>query len=197
MKKWNFPKFKIKTIDVNKISDRMLVLNLYITQLLTLILGIIIILFQKNKVFNQLNLTHYDRILIWGICFAGLFLLVNMIISRWVPDEVSDDGGMNFKLFGNRALWHIFVISAVVAFCEELLFRGAIQHSFGSYWTSILFAAIHIRYLQNWIMTGLVFSVSYGLGWIYVQTGTLWTPILAHLLIDLIMGCIIRYRREA
>jgi CAAX amino terminal protease family. len=42
----------------------------------------------------------------------------------------------------------------------------------------------------------MVFSISYGLGWIMEYTGTLWTPILAHFLVDFIMGCIIRFRRE-
>lgn len=99
-------------------------------------------------------------------------------------------------IFGNRALWHIALLSLIVSICEEVLFRGAIQAAWGPYWTSILFAAIHIRYLQHWLMTGLVFSISYGLGWIYIQTGTLWTPIFAHFLIDFVMGCILRYRRE-
>jgi hypothetical protein len=123
-------------------------------------------------------------------------VLVDLVISRWVPEEVTDDGGINEKLFATRPLWHIALISFFVSISEELLFRGAIQHAWGNYWTSILFAAIHIRYLQHWLMTGLVFCISYGLGWIYMRTGTLWTPIAAHFVIDFIMGCVMRYRRE-
>jgi membrane protease YdiL (CAAX protease family) len=196
MKKLNLRKFKFKAVDIDTLSDRTLLLNLYITQLLTVFIGIIVILLQRNNLLKQLNLTHPVTVLEWGIGFAAAFLAVNMVLSRWVPEEVSDDGGINLKLFGSRALWHIIVMSAIVACCEEILFRGAIQHAFGAYWTSILFAAIHIRYLQHWIMTGLVFGVSYGLGLIYIHTGTLWAPILAHFVIDLVMGCIIRYRRE-
>jgi membrane protease YdiL (CAAX protease family) len=196
MKKWNLRKLKFKAVNIDELSDRTLLLNLYITQLLTVFIGIIVILFQRTNLLKQLNWMQPTTILLWGIGFAALFLGVNMVLSRWVPEEVSDDGGINLKLFGSRALWHIIVMSAIVAFCEEILFRGAIQHAFGPYWTSILFAAIHIRYLQHWIMTGLVFGVSYGLGLIYIHTGTLLTPILAHFVIDLVMGCIIRYRRE-
>jgi membrane protease YdiL (CAAX protease family) len=198
MKKWNFRnlKFKLKTIDIQEISDRTLLLNLYITQLLTVVVGIIILLFQKNNILHQLNFDKPTTFLIWGLGYAALFLMVNMILSRFVPEEVSDDGGVNVKLFGKRPVWHILVISTIVAICEEVLFRGAIQYAFGPYWTSILFAAIHIRYLQHWIMTALVFGVSYGLGWIYIQTGSLWTPIIAHLVIDLVMGCIIRYKKD-
>jgi uncharacterized protein len=196
MKKWNLRKFKLKALDINEISDRTLLMNLYITQAFTVFLGIIILVFQRNNIFLDLQAFNVAKILIWGIGFAGVFLAVNMILSRYVPEEVSDDGGVNEKLFGNRPLWHIFVISTIVAICEELLFRGAIQHAFGAYWTSILFAAIHIRYLKHWIMTALVFGVSYGLGWIYIQTGSLWTPIVAHLVIDCVMGCIIRFRKD-
>jgi uncharacterized protein len=195
MKKWNLRKFKLKTLDIHEISDRTLLINLYITQLLTIALGVIIIIFQKSNNVYHLQASSIAIILIWGIGYAGVFLGVNMILSRFVPEEVSDDGGVNEKLFGNRPLWHILVISAIVAICEEVLFRGAIQHAFGPYWTSILFAAIHIRYLQHWIMTALVFGVSYGLGWIYIQTGSLLTPIVAHLVIDLVMGCMIRLRK--
>ncbi|MNP75377.1 CAAX amino terminal protease self- immunity [compost metagenome] len=85
----------------------------------------------------------------------------------------------------------------MVAVCEELLFRGAIQHTFGPYWTSILFAVIHVRYLRHWIPTAWVFLSSYGLGYIYIHTGTLWAPILCHFLIDLFSGLVIRYRRES
>jgi membrane protease YdiL (CAAX protease family) len=195
MKKWNLRKLKFKTLDIHEISDRTLLINLYITQILTVVLGVIILFFQKNNIIYYLQASNLATILIWGIGYAGVFLGVNMILSRFVPEEVSDDGGVNEKLFGNRPLWHILVISIIVAICEEVLFRGAIQHAFGPYWTSILFAAIHIRYLQHWIMTALVFGVSYGLGWIYIQTGSLWTPIVAHLVIDFVMGCIIRFRK--
>jgi membrane protease YdiL (CAAX protease family) len=198
MKKWNLRNFKLKlkSIDIHEINDRTLLLNLYITQLLTLVLGIIILLFQKNNILAQLNFGKPDTFIIWGLGYAALFLAVDLVLSRFVPEEVSDDGGVNLKLFGNRSVWHILVISTIVAICEEVLFRGAIQYAFGPYWTSILFAAIHIRYLQHWIMTALVFGVSYGLGWIYIQTGSLWSPIIAHLVIDLVMGCIIRFRKD-
>jgi len=89
-------------------------------------------------------------------------------------------------------VWHTALICLVVACCEELLFRGAVQHLIGIYWTSVLFALIHIRYLQHWLMALLVFGTSYALGWIYVQTGSLITPIIAHFLIDFVLGYYLR-----
>lgn len=197
MKKFDFKNIRFGKVDVNELNDRTLLLNLYITQLLTLIIGIIILFFQSNhKILSMFTFQGGWKILIWGSLFALLVLGIDILISRWVPKEVSDDGGINQMLFGNRPIWHIALISLIVAICEEVLFRGAIQHAWGPYWTSILFAAIHIRYLQHWLMTGMVFSISYGLGWIYLQTGSLWTPIIAHFIIDLVMGCILRYSKE-
>lgn len=196
MKKFNFKQFKFRQVNVDEIDDRFLIMNLYMTQLLVLLLGVIIMLFQRPSLTHMFSFAQGIWIPVWGVAFALVVLVVDVLISRWVPPEVTDDGGINELLFKNRPLWHIIVMSLVVAICEELLFRGAIQASWGPYWTSILFAAIHIRYLQHWLMTGLVFCISYGLGWIYIQTGSLWTPIVAHFVIDFIMGCIIRYRRE-
>ncbi|NHN28755.1 CPBP family intramembrane glutamic endopeptidase [Paenibacillus agricola] len=197
MKKFNFKRLKFQKLDITTIDERTVILNVYITQLLVILAGSVILFFQKPSFRHMFSIEQGIYILIWGVAFAVAVLLIDIWISNWVPPEVTDDGGINELIFKNRPLWHIIVLSFVVAFCEEWLFRGAIQASWGPYWTSILFAAIHIRYLQHWLMTGLVFGISYGLGWIYIQTGSLWTPIAAHFLIDFIMGCIIRYRRES
>lgn len=197
LKKFDFKNLRIGKVDVNQLTDRTLLINLYFTQLLTLIIGIIILIFQSNSNFISLfKLQGGWQVPIWGAAFAIAVLVVDLLISRWVPKEVSDDGGINQMIFGNRAIWHIALISFIVAVCEEVLFRGAIQHAWGPYWTSILFAAIHVRYLQHWLMTGMVFSISYGLGWIYLHTGSLWTPIIAHFIIDMVMGCILRFSKE-
>ncbi|GIQ71056.1 CPBP family intramembrane metalloprotease [Xylanibacillus composti] len=196
MKKFNWKNIKIRKVSIHDIDDRLLLINLYVTQAATFIIGMILIIFQSRNPFSLFAPIHSWSPLIWGAAFAALVLIADLAVTRFVPDDVMDDGGVNDRIFRNRPLWHIAVLSAVVAICEELLFRGAIQHAIGPYWTSILFAAIHVRYLQHWLMTGMVFSISYGLGWIYDQTGTLWTVIFAHFLIDFIMGCIIRYRRE-
>jgi membrane protease YdiL (CAAX protease family) len=133
----------------------------------------------------------------WGLGLAAIMLIVDFLLTHIVPEDSMDDGGINELLFGNRSLWHIIVIAAIVAVCEELLFRGAIQHSLGPYWTSILFAVIHVRYLRHWIPTGWVFLSSYGLGYIYIHSGSLWAPILCHFIIDVFSGMVIRYRRTS
>jgi uncharacterized protein len=196
VKKIKIRDFKLKPMDIESIDDRLLLINLYITQGLTLLAALLILAIERLNPLRLLSLEEWQAAILWGAGFAAAVISIDILISRWVPEDVSDDGGVNEKLFGSRPIWHIAVICAVVALCEEMLFRGAIQHAWGPYWTSILFAAIHIRYLRHWLMTGLVFGISYGLGWTYDITGTLWCPVLAHFIIDFVMGLILKFRRK-
>ncbi|MEC0181790.1 type II CAAX endopeptidase family protein [Paenibacillus peoriae] len=188
-------KVKWKRAQIHELNDRLLLYNLYLTQGLTLLVGAVWIIFQQRNVLELFALPKSLHVLWWGLGLAAAMLLVDLVLSRVMPEDAMDDGGINQLLFQNRPIWHIICIAAVVSICEELLFRGAIQYSFGPYWTSILFAVIHIRYLRHWIPTGWVFLSSYGLGYIYVQTGSLWAPIICHFVIDLISGLALRFRR--
>ncbi|KWX80422.1 CPBP family intramembrane glutamic endopeptidase [Paenibacillus jilunlii] len=197
MKKFKFGDIKIKKADPGQLTDKLLLLNLYITQGLTLFIGLIWILLQKRNPIHILNFPDNAHFVFWALGLAAIMLVVDFLLTHIVPEDSMDDGGINQLLFGKRPLWHILVIAAIVSVCEELLFRGAIQHTFGPYWTSILFAVIHVRYLRHWIPTGWVFLSSYGLGYIYIHSGTLWAPILCHFIIDVFSGLVIRYRRAS
>ena len=196
MKKFNFRQIKIKKVKLEDISDQTLLQSLYITQGVILSVGIILIMMQRQSLLELFSIGEWSSILVWGIGLAAVVVAANGLVARLAPEDILDDGGVNDRIFRRRHVLHIAVLSLIVAVCEELLFRGAIQYWLGPYWTSIVFAAIHLRYLRHWLLTGFVFSSSYALGWIYVRTGTLWTPILAHFLIDFILGCLLRYRRE-
>jgi membrane protease YdiL (CAAX protease family) len=196
MKKFDIRKIRFRKVTIDEIDDRMLLINLYATQAATFIIGLIWIFFQHRNPFFMYSFPTHSTFLIWGLGLAAIVIAVDLLVSRFVPEEAGDDGGVNERIFKSRPVWHIVLLSLIVAICEETLFRGAIQHNIGPYWTSIVFAAIHVRYLRHWIPTGLVFSISYALGWIYIQTGTLWAPILGHFVIDMVMGFVIRFRRE-
>lgn len=199
MKKFKFKlgDIKLKQVTPDQLTDKLLLINLYITQGITFIIGLVWILLQGRNPIEVLNFPSSVQFVIWGLGLAGVMLICDFLLTWVVKEGSMDDGGINDMLFRKRPVWHIVLISAMVAVCEELLFRGAIQHAFGPYWTSILFALIHIRYLRHWIPTGWVFLSSYGLGYIYMVTGTLWAPILCHFVIDLFSGLVIRFRREA
>jgi len=196
MRKFDIKNVKLRKVSVDELSDKMLLMNLYATQALTFIIGLVWIFLQGQNILEVFRIPDGYEFLLWAAGLAAAVVAFDIGISRWIPDDAKDDGGVNERIFRARPLWHIALLCAVVSICEELLFRGALQHAFGPYWTSIVFAAIHVRYLKHWIPTGLVFAISYGLGLLMTLTGTIWAPIVTHFLVDLIMGIIIRYRRE-
>jgi uncharacterized protein len=54
---------------------------------------------------------------------------------------------------------------------------------------------IHFRYLRRWAMSCLLFAVSAALGWSAEWSGTLTPAIVAHFIIDFVMGALIRMGR--
>ncbi|RYY65195.1 MAG: CPBP family intramembrane metalloprotease [Chitinophagaceae bacterium] len=82
---------------------------------------------------------------------------------------------------------NLFIIAIVPAIGEELMFRGALQrtfsrlfsnHHFVIWITAFLFSAIHMQFFGFFprMFLGAAF------GYLYVWTGSLWYPIIAHFL---------------
>jgi membrane protease YdiL (CAAX protease family) len=193
MKKW---KFRLQRVEPSQLDERILLYNVYITQILTFLLGLGLVWLQGRNIVELWRIPADSVVWLSAVGFGILTVGIEALLSRWLPKEAFDDGGINELLFGRRSLVSIALISLLAAVSEELLFRGAVQYWLGPYWTSILFALAHIRYLRHWFPTAVVFLVSYGLGWLMEQTGSLWAAVTAHFVINLISGMIIRYRRK-
>ncbi|KLR73506.1 CAAX protease, partial [Geobacillus sp. T6] len=85
---------------------------------------------------------------------------------------------------------------ALIAVTEEWLFRGVVQTHWGLGPASIIFAVLHVRYLEKWFLFLMVMLVSLFLGMLYEQTGSLWVTITAHFLIDFVLALHIRSGKE-
>ena len=96
---------------------------------------------------------------------------------------------------------NIIVIALIPAFCEEMLFRGALQrvliHLTRNPWagiviTAILFSALHMEFLGFLprMFMGIV------LGALYWYSGSLWTSILAHFVFNAIQVVGVAYMPE-
>ncbi len=189
----------MKQIDLREIDDYVLLLNLYLTQGLTLLVGIALyywFYFRRGIHFDHVFTLDDGMIssITAGVILAIAVIIINIIMEWFLPPKFFDDGGINEKLFAERSLLHIVFITFIVALSEEFLFRVVIQPLLGLWWTSILFTVIHVRYLGNWVMPLFVFTVSLSLGWLYDWTENAWAPVSAHFLIDLVMASLIRYR---
>ena len=164
--------------------------------MITLIIALILFYFFQN--FNPYEAiatilpSNLSRSFIYGGIFAFIVVIVDVLLSWNLPKEMFDDGGINEKLFKNMPIWHIFIITNIVGFVEELLFRGAIQPLLGVWFTSLIFALIHFRYLKKIVLILVTFSISIGLGLITEHTGSWFSAYIAHMLIDFILGIFIR-----
>ncbi|NMD70284.1 CPBP family intramembrane metalloprotease [Bacillus sp. DNRA2] len=181
---------------IKELSDRELLFHLFITQVILMVVAVILgfILFDNITDFFQLfNWSDLHVILVGGI--AGLtVVLIDTILTKVIPEHMYFDGGLNERIFQNRSVIQIAIIAAVVSFSEEILFRGVIQTHFGLFLSSLIFAAIHYRYLFNWFLLLNIIILSFFIGFIFEATNNLVVTIFMHFLIDFLLGLMIRIK---
>lgn len=183
---------------IKELSDKELLFHLYFTQLILLVISSILgfILFNRIEDFFKLfRWNDIDILLIGGT--AGLIVvLLDVVLMKLLPPSFYDDGGLNERIFRNRSIIHIGFIAAIVAFCEEILFRGIIQTHAGLLISSIIFAVVHYRYLFNWFLFLNIIVLSFFIGVVFYMTENLVVTIFMHFVIDFLLGIIIKYRNN-
>ncbi|MEK4537258.1 MULTISPECIES: CPBP family intramembrane glutamic endopeptidase [Peribacillus] len=182
---------------IKQLTDKQLLYNLFLTQiiLLTLAFFLGIILFNDRSTFFDLFIFNDLNILLFGIPAGIIVVLFDLFMMRVTPSSYQDDGGINERIFSSLSYSMIFVVALVVAISEELLFRGVLQTHLGLLWTSIIFAAVHYRYLFNWFLFLNVLVLSFFIGFLFEWTNNLLVTITAHFLIDFILGVLIRKKQ--
>lgn|SRR5690625_4308238 len=181
---------------IEQMTDDQLQQSLYMSQLILFSLAIILSMFLFDHLTNWLQLLTFNvyDIFYYG-CLPGLLIVfVDIVLMRVLPKDALDDGGINERIFRNRSVSNILWIATIVAISEELLFRGVIQTVFGYFIASTIFALVHVRYLKKPALFISVLLISFYLGYLYEITGNLLVTIVAHFLVDFILGLIIRYR---
>ncbi len=146
---------------------------------------------QDRNAFQTISSGQPFGIQIWKGTIFGTIAAVNAIILINAPFFRKTK---NFfaSLFKETQFnwWLAIFCSFCAAFGEELLFRGAIQYSFGLWPTAVLFVFIH-GYLNpfNWrlsIYGLLLIIVSAGLGYLMNSYGLV-SAISAHFVFDLLL----------
>lgn len=181
---------------VARLSDRELIVQLYVTQLIMLATacGLGFFLFPNLKSFLALWSLFDIRIVTYGASAAVLVIFIDFAAMRVFPDHMIDDGGINQRIFAKRSVLHLLFLTAVISFTEEALFRGVIQTNFGLWVSSLLFALLHVRYLEKIVLFLMVAAVSFLLGLLYLWTGNLFVPAAAHFIIDFVLALHIRFQ---
>jgi uncharacterized protein len=174
---------------INHFTPKELLLNVYFSQGLFLIIAMVIAYFfnvpspwQSNKLLAKTDL-------LLAAATGLLFPVISIELKKRLPAQYLDDGGINEKIFSSLSYLHIFILTGIIAFAEEWLFRGVLQSLLGLVMTSLIFSILHVRYIKKPLLFSIVILLSFWLGLLYEMTETIWVPFLAHFLIDFISGC--------
>ncbi|QKY71619.1 CPBP family intramembrane metalloprotease [Lentibacillus sp. CBA3610] len=182
---------------VKQLTDNELKQQLIFSQLLMLGIGILLSFLLFDSMTDWLHYFSIDMsdFIFYGIVPGFIIVLIDLLLMYIFPKKYYDDGGINDRIFKNRSIKGIFVISLMVSVAEELLFRGVIQAVFGYIVASVLFALVHIRYLNKPVLLISVLFVSFYIGYIFVLTENLFVTIIAHFTVDFVLGVIIRFQK--
>jgi membrane protease YdiL (CAAX protease family) len=99
-------------------------------------------------------------------------------------------------LVADLNLFDLLLLSCVTGFCEEVFFRGIIQAQFNIFVASLTFGFFHDPSFKHVSYCILAFLYGLALGGLLIYTGSLWAPICAHTMHNLISLCILRYRMK-
>lgn len=183
---------------LDQLDDRTLLLNLWLTQGIVLLIALLGSWFLYTKTeFWHLLLTIHPSYLGYAVLLIVLVVASNIIIEKIVPPSWVDDGGMNERIFRSLSIPTTFLLCVAVGISEEWLFRGVIHELVGNVWTSILFTAIHFRYLQKPILIGMVFLTSYLLGILFTWTNSLITVMFVHATINFVLALFLKYKASS
>lgn len=167
--------------------------SFYITQLLLFAISVIVLWWQGKRMGNFFS---FDDIhmWVWGIGAGLIILMIEAVLMARVPESWLDDGGINQLLFEDRSWVHVLMIAMIAAVSEEMFFRGVLQEWLGIWVTSVIFVLLHTRYLKKWLLVAFVFVISMGLGMLVEYCNDLAPAIIAHGLVDFVLGLHIRNR---
>lgn len=129
-----------------------------------------------------------------GLLVVGLSELLDRT-TEWAERLGREFG----KILGRLSIGSAFVVACASGFAEELFFRGFVQQLFSDFifggpyarwWglgvASVIFGGLHVgpdpKTFLPWTAMALVFGAAFG--WLYLYTGNLVAPVLAHFTIN-------------
>jgi membrane protease YdiL (CAAX protease family) len=146
--------------------------------------------FGKPGVWTALELTGLATLetLLSGIIGLVVGWVLVVLITHWRPLHVIAERLTRLVAWETFQTFDYVVIAVLAALGEELLFRGALQPLIGLLTTALLFGLLHATAVAHIVLAGLLGLL---LGWLYRWSGSLWSPIAAHLGVDLVTGLLL------
>jgi hypothetical protein len=129
-----------------------------------------------------------DRALTYGL---GIGCGMGVAAASWVMVRLSRPAQLLERefgmLLGSQSVWEIAALAVLSGLAEEIAFRGALQQMVGLWMASVIFAAAHPP-LNSRLAAWPVFAFLVGLlmGFELEWTGSLWAPVLTHIVINFV-----------
>lgn len=143
------------------------------------------------------------RVLVWGLTAGLAISTLNLFIlyfSRRLADNVFIFRSMHdllrnemIPLFGNLTLADSLLIAAASGLCEEIFFRGALEAAGGVAISAVCFGLAHLPSFYYFPYALWALAVGLLMSFIMTATGSLFAPIIAHSLVNLISINVLRY----
>ncbi|CAN5477172.1 hypothetical protein BH11CYA1_BH11CYA1_11760 [soil metagenome] len=141
--------------------------------------------------------------LIWGISAGLAISTINMAIlylSKKLANRVFIFQSMHdllkhemIPIFGQLTVMDSILLAAASGFCEEVFFRGVVEATGGIATSSICFGLAHLPSFYYFPYAFWAFAVGLIMSYLMIGTGSIFAPITAHALVNLISINVLRY----
>lgn len=104
---------------------------------------------------------------------AALFAMnggADLVQRRWFHDLWLEDQRVNQAIVASLLPWEMLVLGLSAGIGEEITLRGALQPRLGLFWTSLLFAGLHVQY--SWFGIGVILLIGIFLGIVRNRSNT-------------------------
>lgn len=82
--------------------------------------------------------------------------------------------------FKSIKIFDIVSLSLISGFCEEVFFRGLLLPEHGIIISSLAFGVLHLPGFKYWVYAVWATLSGMLMGWLFLMSGSLWLPIVAH-----------------
>lgn len=161
-----------------------------------LLLGLVWMILRKIPVFDAIKIT--PSAIISGIIW-GFVILASSMIFYAIDQFVFNMKMKNliecyiYPVFKKITFPEIVLMAVLSGFCEEFFFRGILMPEFGILAASVIFGLLHTASKETWFLGAWSGLVGFIFGLIYLKTGNLFIPMVAHGVNNFVAVCFVRY----
>ena len=138
--------------------------------------------FPSNIFIGKITLSYQISLgFLFGILVYIMWVCIRNFFSQFKLGEYELK-----EILGYPTYLQIFIIAIFSGIGEELFFRGFLQPYFGIWFTSLMFGIAHPPLTKNLQLYPLIATfIGFLLGWLFIFTGGILTPIIVHFFINL------------